>query len=356
MSFRPTRLLVTGGAGFIGSAAVRLVLDRAGADAKVVVLDALTYAGHRINLEEVASDPRLTFVHGDICDAALVSNLFTTHGFDAVVHLAAESHVDRSIESAALFVRTNVTGTFTLLDAARRAWEDRSDVRFVHVSTDEVFGALGETGVFTETTPYAPNSPYAASKAASDLLVRSYGKTYQLPVIITNCCNNYGPRQLPEKLIPLMITNAASGKQLPVYGQGKQVREWIHVEDHADALWAALTRGAPGESYLFGTGEEFANKDIVELIADTVDVHLGREVGTARKLITFVTDRKGHDFRYAIDASKALRELGWTPHNTLREHLQQTISWYLANAAWCTTVSTTEHERFQAAYYAKDAR
>jgi dTDP-glucose 4,6-dehydratase len=356
MSFLPTRLLVTGGAGFIGSAAVRLLLERAGADARLVVLDALTYAGHRINLEEVASDPRFAFVQGDICDTQLVTQMFATHGFDAVVHLAAESHVDRSIESAAEFVRTNVTGTFTLLDAARRAWQGRGDVRFVHVSTDEVFGALGETGVFTETTPYAPNSPYAASKAASDLLVRSYGKTYGLPVIITNCCNNYGPRQLPEKLIPLMITNAATGKPLPVYGEGTQVREWIHVEDHADALWAALTRGAPGESYLFGTGEEFANRDIVELIANSIDAHLGHELGTARKLITFVTDRKGHDFRYAIDSTKARRELGWTPRKTFREHLQQTISWYLANGPWCKLVSTAEHERFQAAYYAKDAR
>lgn len=350
-TFVPTRLLVTGGAGFIGSAVVKAVLAKDSL-AKIVVLDALTYAGHKVNLEGAEKDPRFELVEGDICDRSLVERLWETHAFDAVLHLAAESHVDRSIESAEAFIRTNVNGTFSLLDAARRHWEHmNTQARFVHVSTDEVFGALGETGVFTETTAYAPNSPYAASKAASDLIVRSFHQTYKLPTIITNTCNNYGPRQLPEKLIPLMITNAAEEKALPVYGEGKQVREWIHVEDHAAGLWAALTKGRPGQSYLFGSGEELNNKAMVELIADTVDEHLGRKPGTARALMTYVPDRKGHDFRYAIDSSKAERELGWRPSKKLAEQLRETVKWYLANEAWRREVATEEHARFQAAYY-----
>jgi dTDP-glucose 4,6-dehydratase len=358
-TYRPTRLLLTGGAGFIGSAVVRALLSREDAKAhleRVVVLDAFTYAGHEINLAGLEADPRYSCVNGDICDRALVEKLFQTHGFDGVIHLAAESHVDRSIESAEAFVRTNVNGTFALLDAARRTWgepgERKSPARFVHVSTDEVYGALGETGVFTETTAYAPNSPYAASKAASDLLVRSFFRTYGLPTIVTNCCNNYGPRQLPEKLIPLMITNAAEDKKLPVYGEGRQIREWLHVDDHAEGLWAALVRGTPGESYLFGSGEELSNKQMVELIADTVDEHLSRARGTARALMHYVPDRKGHDFRYAIDAAKAKRELGWSPQKKLTEELRTTVRWYLANEEWRRAVSTAEHRRFQAAYYA----
>ena len=357
-SFQPRRLLVTGGAGFIGSAVVRAVLARSDAKPlleRVVVLDALTYAGHKVNLEGCEDDPRFCFIEGDICDRDLVQKLFAEHALDSVLHLAAESHVDRSIESAEAFVRTNVNGTFVLIDVARRAWESSDgqarSARFVHVSTDEVFGALGETGVFTETTAYAPNSPYAASKAASDLLVRSYSRTYGLPAVVTNCCNNYGPRQLPEKLIPLMITNAAEDKKLPVYGEGKQIREWLHVDDHAEGLWAALVRGVPGESYLFGSGEELANKQMVELIADTVDEHLGRAVGTSRALMHYVPDRKGHDFRYAIDASKATRELGWSPTKKLGAELRETVRWYLANEAWRRTVSTEEHQRFQRTYY-----
>ena len=350
MPFSPQSLLITGGAGFIGSAVVRHALALPGVT-RVVVLDALTYAGHRVNLEEPATDARLVFVHGDICDADLVTSLFAEHRFDSVLHLAAESHVDRSIESAAEFVRTTVTGTFTLLDAARRAWSDRDDVRFVHVSTDEVYGALGAEGVFTETTAYAPNSPYAASKAASDLLVRSYVKTYGFHAIITNCCNNYGPRQLPEKLVPLMITNALEAKQLPVYGKGLQVREWLHVDDHAHGLVLALTRGEVGESYLFGSGEELSNHQMVERIADAVDQHLGRAAGTARALIAFVTDRKGHDFRYAVDSQKARTALGWAPQHTLAEHLRETVRWYAGSAAWREAVATDEHRRFQTAHY-----
>jgi dTDP-glucose 4,6-dehydratase len=347
--------MITGGAGFIGSNLTRRMLAAGGAGAgleKVVVLDALTYAGHLANLEGVRTDPRLAFVQGDICDRGNVEQVIADHAIDAIFHLAAESHVDRSIEAADVFVRTNVTGTFTLLDVARRAWAERYHAtRFVHVSTDEVYGALGETGVFTEQTPYAPNSPYAASKAASDLLARSYGKTYGLPVVITNCCNNYGPYQLPEKLIPLMIANAIEGKPLPVYGQGKQVREWLHVDDHCDGLWRAMTRGTPGESYNFGSGEESSNLKLVELLADLIDDELSRARGTTRGLIQFVVDRKGHDFRYAIDSSKAKRALAWEPSNLLGVKLAETVRWYLANAAWRRAVASEEHARFQAAHY-----
>jgi len=354
--FEPRRLLITGGAGFIGSNLTRRMLaadgDGAGLE-QVVVLDALTYAGHLANLEGVIGDARLHCVHADICDRAAVERVLADHAIDAIFHLAAESHVDRSIEAADVFVRTNVTGTFTLLDVARRAWAERPGAaRFVHVSTDEVFGALGETGTFTEQTPYAPNSPYAASKAASDLLARSYWKTHGLPVVITNCCNNYGPYQLPEKLIPLMIANAVEGKPLPVYGQGKQIREWLHVDDHCAGLWRAMTRGAPGESYNFGSGEEMSNLALVELLADLIDDELLRARGTTRALIKFVVDRKGHDFRYAIDSSKAQRALGWERSKILGAKLAETVRWYLANAAWRHAVASEEHARFQAAYYA----
>ena len=350
--FEPRRLLVTGGAGFIGSNLTRHALARAtelGID-RVVVLDALTYAGHLANLEGVSG---YAFVHGDICDRSTVERVFAEHEIDAVLHLAAESHVDRSIESAGAFVQTNVTGTFTLLDVALRTWERRLEsTRFVHVSTDEVFGALGETGTFTETTAYAPNSPYAASKAASDLLARSYWMTFGLAISITNCCNNYGPFQLPEKLVPLMIANAVDGKPLPVYGEGKQVREWLHVDDHCEGLLRVLASGRVGESYNFGSGEESSNLRLVELIADLVDDALGRPSGTSRRLMTFVPDRKGHDFRYAIDASKARHELGWQPAKTLAVQLAETVRWYLANTTWRQAVATEEHARFQTAHYA----
>lgn len=354
-SFEPRRLLITGGAGFIGSNLTRRMLATGGEGQDleaVVVLDALTYAGHRANLEGVLEDPRLVFVPGDICDRELVQRLMAEHAIDSVFHLAAESHVDRSIEAADLFVRTNVTGTFTLLEAARRSWDGQYAARrFVHVSTDEVYGALGETGAFTETTPYAPNSPYAASKAASDLLARSYFRTYGLPVVITNCCNNYGPFQLPEKLLPLMISNAVEGKPLPVYGEGKQVREWLHVDDHCAALWSAMTRAELGESYNFGSGEETANLALVELVADLVDDELRRPRGTSRALMTFVPDRKGHDFRYAIDCSKAHRALGWRTSKKLATQLAETVRWYLANERWRAAVASEEHARFQAAHY-----
>lgn len=360
MAFRPKRVLITGGAGFIGSCLTRRMLAAGGEGdelEKVVVFDALTYAGHMANLEGITQNPRFAFVHADICDRAAVERAMTEHGIDSVFHLAAESHVDRSIEAADAFVRTNVTGTFTLIDVARRAWEGRYETsRFVHVSTDEVFGALGETGHFTESTPYAPNSPYAASKASSDLLVRSYFKTHGLPVVITNTCNNYGPYQLPEKLLPLMISNAVEGKPLPVYGQGTQVREWLHVEDHCAGLWAAMTKGTIGESYNFGSGEETSNLQLVELLCDIVDDQLQRPRGTARALIKFVVDRKGHDFRYAIDSSKAKRLLDWNCSKSLDVQLSETVRWYLANTAWRQAVKTEEHARFQSAYYAAGVR
>jgi len=358
VSYEPRRLLITGGAGFIGSNLTRAVLTAADTKLeRVVVLDALTYAGHRVNLDAVKDDPRFQFVEGDICDRTLVESLLAEHAIDSVFHLAAESHVDRSIESADVFVRTNVTGTFTLLDAATRAWSGKFDAtRFIHVSTDEVYGALGATGTFSETTPYAPNSPYAASKAASDLLARSYFKTYGFPVVITNCCNNYGPYQLPEKLIPLMITNAAVGKPLPIYGEGKQVREWLHVDDHCAGLWRALERGTLGESYNFGSGEETSNIELVQLLADLVDAELGQARSTSRALMTFVPDRKGHDFRYAIDSSKANRALGWAPTKTLATALAETVRWYLANTVWRKAVASAEHQRFQATHYGPKAR
>jgi len=319
---------------------------------KVVVLDALTYAGHLANLDDVTGDTRYTFVHGDICDRALVEKIATEHQIDSVFHLAAESHVDRSIENADAFIRTNINGTFTLIDVFRRVWDGKFDKsRFVHVSTDEVYGALGETGHFTEATPYAPNSPYAAAKASSDLLVRSYFKTHGLPTVITNTCNNYGPYQLPEKLLPLMISNAVEGKPLPVYGEGKQVREWIYVDDHCTGLWAAMTKGTLGESYNFGSGEETNNLKLVEILADIVDAELKRPQGTSRALMKFVPDRKGHDFRYSIDSSKAERTLGWSAANKLAVQLAATVRWYLANHAWREAVKSEEHSRFQSAYY-----
>lgn len=356
VTFEPRRLLITGGAGFIGSSLTRAMLTPTGIDGRaletVVVLDAFTYAGHRANLAGAIEDPRFCLVEGDICDRRTVERVFAEHRIDAVFHLAAESHVDRSIEAADEFVRTNVTGTFTLLEVARRVWENRLDAtRFVHVSTDEVYGALGETGWFTETTPYAPNSPYAASKAASDLLARAHWKTYGLPVVITNCCNNYGPYQLPEKLIPLMITNAAENRRLPVYGEGKQIREWLHVDDHCTGLACAMVRGTPGERYNFGGGDEMSNLQLVELLADLVDDELGRARGTSRELIQFVPDRKGHDFRYAIDSTKAQRELGWKRSKTLETQLAETVRWYLANAGWRHAIDTGEHRRFQAHHY-----
>jgi dTDP-glucose 4,6-dehydratase len=340
------RILITGGAGFIGSAVVRRLIAEADAE-RVVNLDALTYAGNLDSLAAAEDDPRYVFIHGDICDAALVRRIFDEHRPTAVLHLAAESHVDRSIDGPGDFFRTNVVGTFTLLEAARRHWlalkdAERTRFRFVHVSTDEVFGSLGENGHFTEQTPYGPNSPYSASKAGSDHLARAWHHTYGVPVIITNCSNNYGPYQFPEKLIPLMILNALEGKALPVYGRGENVRDWLHVDDHADALLTVLEHGRPGETYAIGGNCERKNLDVVREICRAVDEIAGPDAATGprEQLIRFVTDRPGHDLRYAIDASKIRRELGWTPRTSFEAGLRETVRWYLENRGWWERVRT----------------
>jgi dTDP-glucose 4,6-dehydratase len=332
------RFLVTGGAGFIGSAVARHLI--AETPHTVLVLDKLTYAGNLDNLAPVASDPRFSFAQGDIRDAARVASLFASFMPDIVMHLAAESHVDRSIDGPAAFIATNVMGTFVLLEAARAHWAGldaaaKARFRFHHVSTDEVFGSLGPDDFFRETSPYQPNSPYSASKAASDHLARAWHHTYGLPTVASNCSNNYGPYHFPEKLIPLVILNALEGKPLPVYGAGSNIRDWLHVEDHARALVTIATRGALGESYNVGGWNERTNLAVVEAICDLVDeMAPDPKIGPRKTLITFVTDRPGHDQRYAIDASKIKRELGWTPRETFETGLRKTVRWYLDNPDW----------------------
>ena len=342
-------ILVTGGAGFIGGAFVRQWI--AAETTPLVNLDALTYAGNLDSLESVLREPRHTFAHGNICDAPLVAELLGEHRPRAIVHFAAESHVDRSIDGPDAFIRTNVVGTWTLLDAALRYWRDlptaeRDRFRFVHVSTDEVYGSLGPTGAFTETTRYAPNSPYAASKASSDHFVRAYHHTFGLPTVITNCSNNYGPFQFPEKLIPLMVLNALEGKPLPVYGDGMQVRDWLYVEDHCAALRAVLARGVPGEIYNIGGNCERPNLEIVRTICAIVDrLRPGLSHGPCEKLIKYVKDRPGHDRRYAIDASKINRELGWAPTQNLATGLELTVRWYLDNPKWVERITSGVYAR-----------
>ncbi|MFO1106366.1 MAG: dTDP-glucose 4,6-dehydratase [Amaricoccus sp.] len=339
------KLLVTGGAGFIGSAVVRQAI----ADGhEVVNLDALTYAANPANLDSVAGSERYAFEQVDIRDRAGLDRVFATHEPDAVMHLAAESHVDRSIDGPAAFIDTNITGTYTLLEAARAYWGGGRDVagrdfRFHHISTDEVFGTLGETGLFTETTAYAPNSPYSASKAASDHLVRAWHETYGLPVVLSNCSNNYGPFHFPEKLIPVVILNALAGRPIPVYGKGENVRDWLYVEDHATALLAVVARGRIGESYNIGGNAEARNIAIVETICALMD-EMHPEGAPHARLIAFVKDRPGHDFRYAIDAAKIRAELGWQPSVTLDEGLRRTVSWYLANRGWWQAILERGHK------------
>jgi dTDP-glucose 4,6-dehydratase len=327
------RVLVTGGAGFIGSAVCRhFILDLAH---DVVVIDKLTYAGNLASLAPVASHPRYSFELHDICDAGAVNSIFAKYQPDAVVHLAAESHVDRSITGSDVFVKTNVLGTFTLLEAARRHFSSTNNTRFrfVHISTDEVYGSLGEEGLFTEETPYNPSSPYSATKAASDHLAKSWYRTYGLPVIVSNCSNNYGPYHFPEKLIPLIILNALDQKPLPVYGNGSNVRDWLYVEDHARALGVILEHGTPGETYNIGGRNERRNIDVVRQICSWMDKL--RPISCSHQdLITFVPDRPGHDQRYAIDASKLENQLGWRAHETLESGIEKTVRWYLANADW----------------------
>ena len=327
------KLLVTGGAGFIGSAVVRLAVSRG---YQVVNIDALTYAACLENVATVAGSPLYAFEQADIRDRAALDRVFATHRPDAVMHLAAESHVDRSIDGPGDFIQTNITGTFNMLEAARAYWvaSGRSPTfRLHHISTDEVFGSLGATGKFTEDTPYAPNSPYSASKAASDHLVRAWGETYGLPVVLTNCSNNYGPYHFPEKLIPVVILNALAGKAIPVYGAGENVRDWLYVEDHADALLTVLEKGALGRSYNIGGENEARNIDIVRTICALLD-EMAPQGAPHDRLITFVTDRPGHDLRYAIDPARIRTELGWRPSVTLEQGLRKTVRWYLDNAAW----------------------
>ena len=327
------KLLVTGGAGFIGSAVVRLAVTRGH---EVVNLDALTYAANLANVAAVSGSNLYTFAQGDIRDRARLDQVFDEHRPDVVMHLAAESHVDRSIDGPADFIETNVTGTLNMLEAARAHWTRMGKpgaFRFHHISTDEVFGSLGPTGLFTETTPYAPNSPYAASKAASDHLVRAWHQTYGLPVVMTNCSNNYGPCHFPEKLIPVVILNALHGQPIPVYGQGLNVRDWLYVEDHADALLAVLARGVVGRSYNIGGQNEVRNIDLVRMICALLD-EMHPKGAPHDRLITFVTDRPGHDARYAIDPTRIRDELGWSPSVTLEQGLRRTVRWYLDHADW----------------------
>jgi dTDP-glucose 4,6-dehydratase len=345
-------LLVTGGCGFIGSNFVRQRLqDRADPVGRLVNLDKLTYAGNPANLSDVASDPRHVLVHGDIGDGALVARLLAEHAVDAILNFAAETHVDRSIDSPEPFVQTNVVGTLRLLEAARRhlgtlGGPRRERFRFLHVSTDEVYGTLGPRDpAFTEATPFAPNSPYAASKAASDHLVRAYGHTYGLPVITSNCSNNYGPFQFPEKLIPLMILNALDGKPLPVYGDGGQVRDWLHVADHCSAIWLILNRGSLGETYNVGGLSERTNLEVVRTICSILDREQGAGRGSHAERITRVADRPGHDRRYAIDCTKLRRELGWTPAESFESGLEKTVGWYLAHRAWCAEITSNRYGR-----------
>lgn len=342
------KILVTGGAGFIGSAVVRQLIGET--DCSVVNVDKLTYAGNLLSLAPIDTSPRYFFEQVDICDAAEMGRIFAQHQPDAVMHLAAESHVDRSISGPAAFIQTNIVGTYTLLEAARSYWagmstEKRKAFRFHHISTDEVYGSLGDSGYFTETTPYQPNSPYSASKASSDHLVRAWHHTYGLPVVTTNCSNNYGPYHFPEKLIPLMILNALGGKPLPVYGKGDNVRDWLYVEDHARALRQVLEQGQTGETYNIGGWNEKTNLEVVRAVCTILD-ELHPQGAPHDRLISYVADRPGHDKRYAIDASKIERELGWKPRETFGSGLRKTVEWYLANGGWVSSVTSGEYQKW----------
>jgi dTDP-glucose 4,6-dehydratase len=338
-------LLITGGAGFIGSHVVRLFVNKY-PDYRIFNLDALTYAGNLENLRDVEDAPNYRFIKCDITDEVSINRVFVENGIDAVIHLAAESHVDRSIMDPLGFVKTNILGTAVLLNAARISWKDRKDVLFYHVSTDEVFGSLGETGFFTEDTPYDPRSPYSASKASSDHLVKAYHHTYKLPVVISNCSNNYGSHQFPEKLIPLMIHNIRHSKPLPVYGEGLNVRDWLWVEDHARAIDVIFHHGENGETYNVGGFNEWKNIDLIHVLCRIMDQRLGRPEGESAKLITYVKDRAGHDLRYAIDASRIERELGWKPSLQFEEGLEKTVDWYLSNEEWIEHITSGSYQEY----------
>jgi dTDP-glucose 4,6-dehydratase len=347
------KILITGGAGFIGSHVVRLFVTKY-PNYQIVNLDKLTYAGNLANLTDIENSPNYTFVKGDIVDAPFIDQLFAKHQFDGVIHLAAESHVDRSITDPMAFVMTNVIGTCNLLNAAKTIWKDNMEgKRFYHVSTDEVYGELhNPEDFFLETTPYDPRSPYSASKASSDHFVRAYGNTYKLPVVITNCSNNYGPNHFPEKLLPLMIHNILNNKPLPVYGKGENVRDWLFVVDHARAIDTVFHNGKTGETYNIGGFNEWKNIDIVKLVCKTMDSKLGRPEGTSEQLITYVTDRAGHDLRYAIDATKIMNELGWKPSLQFEEGLEKTVDWFLNNQEWLDNVTSGNYQKYYTEMYA----
>jgi len=343
-------ILITGGAGFIGSHVIRQFLNNH-PTYKIVNLDKLTYAGNLENLTDLDKNPNYTFVKGDICDFEFVTSVLEEHNIDSIIHLAAESHVDRSISNPMEFVTTNVVGTVNLLNASKGYWKDLTDKIFYLVSTDEVYGTLGATGLFTEETPYDPRSPYSASKASSDHFIRAYMHTYDFPVKLSNCSNNYGSHQFPEKLIPLFINNIQNNKPLPVYGDGKYTRDWLWVTDHAIAIDKVFHEGKLGETYNIGGVNEWQNIDLIHVLCDIMDDKLGREKGKSRELITFVKDRPGHDKRYAIDASKIERELGWTPSVTFEEGLAITIDWYLENTEWIDRITSGAYQEYYQKQY-----